>query len=494
MGFSVAITPENLLFVLIGATVGTLFGAFPGLGAPTAIALLLPLTFTLDPTTAIIMLAGIYYGAMYGNSISAVLIGIPGNSAAVITALEGHKLALKGRAGHALTVSAVSSFAAGILGMIIFAVMGPQLAWLALRFGPPEYFCLMILAFAMLPAFATEGRAKLLVSLGLGLAFAVVGVDQFTTHPRFTFGLPELFSGIPFVPAIIGLFGIGDVFYLAGFTHKYDKQLRGVTISELFPVFAEWVRLKWTILRNSLLGFAVGVLPGAGATIASFAAYAMERSFSKRPQEFGSGVMEGVASGEAANSGASIGAMVPLLTLGIPGSGATAVMMGGFLIWGLQPGPMLFQNDPKFVWGLIASLLIGNIMLLLMNIFLVPVFAQILRIRQTVLTSIILVFCAAGVYSVNTSVSDIWIMLAFGFLGYIFNLMTIPTAPLVLGLVLGRMLEANMRQSFALSDSGLFIFLQRPISATILIIAAAAFFLPPLYDVFKAFIRRYSKT
>ena len=487
MGFSVALSPANVFFVLIGAIVGTLFGAFPGLSAPTAIALLLPLTFSLNPTTAIIMLAGIYYGSTYGNSISAVLIGIPGDSAAVVTAMEGHKLALKNRAGHALTVSAVSSFAAGIIGTLIFSITGPKLAWWALKLGPPEYFSLIIMAFAMLPAFSSGGRVKLLVSLGLGLAFATIGFDNFTAHTRFTFGMPELYSGIPFVPAIIGLFGIADVFYHAGLPDKFREQLKGVTFRELFPAVSEWIRLKWTILRNSVLGFAIGVLPGAGATIASFAAYAMERSFSKKPETFGTGVIEGVSSAEAGNSGASIGAMVPLLTLGIPGSGSTAIMLGGFLIWGLQPGPMLFQNDPEFAWGLIASMCIGNLMLLAINIFLVPLFAQILRVRYSILATIIVVFCSAGVYSVNTNLFDVWIMFGFGVLGYILNLMGIPIASLVLGLVLGKILESNMRQSFALSDSGLFILLERPISTTLLVISALVFFVPPLYDQYKKF-------
>ncbi len=487
MGFSIALSPANLFFVLMGSIVGTVFGAFPGLSAPTAIALLLPVTFSLNPTSAIIMLAGIYYGSTYGNSISAVLIGIPGDPAAVVTALEGNKLALKKRGGHALTVSAVSSFAAGILGTLIFSITGPKLAWWALELGPPEYFALIIMAFAMLPAFSTSGRIKLLVSLGLGLAFATIGFDNFTAHIRFTFDIPELYSGIPFVPAIIGLFGIADIFYHAGLPDKFRTQLTGVALKDLFPAASEWIRLKWTILRNSILGFLIGVLPGAGATIASFAAYAMERSFSKKPETFGTGIIEGVASAEAGNSGASIGAMVPLLTLGIPGSGSTAIMLGGFLIWGLQPGPMLFQNDPGFAWGLIASMCIGNLMLLIMNIFLVPLFAQILRVKYSILATLIVVFCAAGVYSVNTNVADIWIMFGFGVLGYILNLMRIPIPPLVLGLVLGKILEANMRQTFALSDSGLFLLFERPISATLLVISFLIFTVPPLYDQFKKF-------
>lgn len=489
LGFGTALSLQNLFFVFAGAAVGTLFGAFPGLSAPTAIALLLPLTFGLDPTSAIIMMAGIYYGSTFGNAITAVLIGIPGDSAAVMTALEGYKLAQKGKAGHALTVSAVSSFFACLMGVLIFAAAGPTLAWWALDFGPPEYFALIVMSFAMMPAFASEGRAKLLVALAIGLVLATVGVDQFTARERFTFGMPELFSGIPFVPAIIGLFGIADVFYYAGLKRGTGEKPPVVRIRDLFPSAAEWVALRWTIVRGGVTGFVIGVLPGAGATIAHFAAYAVERSSSKIRDRFGTGELAGVSAAEAGNSGAAIGAMVPLMTLGIPGSGATAIMLGGFLIWGLQPGPMLFHSQPVFAWGLIASMFIGNIMLLFLNTVFVPLYARILQVPGTILTTIVVVFCSAGVYSVNTSVADIWIMFAFGILGYGLNLLRFPIAPLVLGLVLGPMLEANMRQSFALSDSGFLIFLQRPISATLVAISVILFFGPVVYDIIKSRVR-----
>lgn len=468
-----------LLFVFIGCVVGTLFGAFPGLSAPTAIALLLPLTFALDPTAAIIMLAGIYYGSQFGNSIAAVLLGIPGDSAAVVTAMEGHALAKADRAGHALTIAAVASFGAGIMGVALFVLLGPSLAWLGLKFGDPEYAALILLAFTMLPAFAEGRKVRMVVALLLGLAFSTVGLDYATALPRFTFGQTWLLEGIPFVPAIIGLFGVADAFHAAGqislgaATARASIHFRG-----LFPGMRDWAAVGWTMLRSSVLGFFIGVLPGAGATIASFAAYAMERNLARDRESFGRGRIEGLAAAEAGNSGASIGAMLPMLALGIPGSGATAVMLGGFLIWGLQPGPMLFEQQPAFVWGLVASMLFGNMMLLVMNILLVPIFAQVLRVPKAVLAPLIIVFCVAGAYATNNSMADVWIMFGFGLLGLLLRYAQVPIAPLVLGLVLGLAFEKHLRRSLQLSDNGLMTFVDRPISLSILIVAALVAFAP----------------
>jgi putative tricarboxylic transport membrane protein len=480
LGFQTALSPANLGFVFIGAVIGTLFGAFPGLSAPTAIALLLPLTFALDPTSAIIMLAGIYYGSQYGNSISAVLLGIPGDSAAVVTAIEGHKLTDQGRAGHALTIAATSSFAAGIIGVVIFAAAGPPLAWFGLRFGDPEYAAVILLAFCMLPAFATEGRVKMLVALALGLLFATVGLDYATARPRFTFNQTALLDGLPFVAAIIGLFGVSDVLYNAGIGGFASRISRSIRLRELFPPASIWPPLGLPMLRSSALGFFIGVLPGAGATIASFAAYAMERAVARDRSTFGRGRLEGLVAGEAGNSGASIGAMLPMIALGIPGSGATAVMLGGFLIWGLEPGPTLFVREPAFVWGLVASMLIGNVMLLAMNVLLVPGFAWALRMPYAVLAPLIVVFCAAGTYAVNNSFADVWIMFAFGVLGYLLRLLDVPLAPLVLGLVLGPSFESHLRRTMQISDEGLLIFTNRPLSAAILAAALVLILLPPL--------------
>lgn len=472
LGLSTAASFEMLLFVFIGCTVGTLFGAFPGLSAPTAIALLLPLTFSLDPTAAIIMLAGIYYGSQFGNSIAAVLLGIPGDSAAVVTAMEGHALAKRHRAGHALTMAAVASFGAGVLGVVLFVLFGPSLAWLGLKFGDPEYAALILLAFTMLPAFAEGKKWRMVIALLFGLFLSTVGLDYATALPRFTFDQTWLLEGIPFVPAIIGLFGVADAFYTAGQRSMTSAPVNlRMPFRSLFPALKDWVAVRWTLLRSAVLGFFVGILPGAGATIASFAAYAMERNLARDRKGFGNGRLEGLAAGEAGNSGASIGAMLPMLALGIPGSGATAVILGGFLIWGLQPGPMLFEQQPVFVWGLIASMLFGNMMLLFMNVLLVPVFAQALRVPKAVLAPLIIIFCVAGAYATNNSMADVWIMFAFGLLGLLLRFAQVPIAPLVLGLVLGLAFEKHLRRSLQLSDNGLMIFLDRPISLMLLILA-----------------------
>lgn len=480
-GFAVALTFHNLAFVLIGVLVGTTFGAFPGLNAATAIALLLPLTFSLDPTSAVIMLCGIYYGSQYGNSIAAVLLGIPGDSAAVLTSIEGHKLALSGRAGHALTLSAVSSFVGSIIGVVLIAVASPILADVALSFGPAEYFAVVLLGFATLPAFADEGRIKLLVSLGMGLALGVVGQDSTTATERFTFGTTELLSGIPFVAAIIGLFGIADIFYLCGKQDSDSSRPRAPKLKELFPAWTDWIFARWAMLRGSIVGFMIGVLPGAGATIASFTTYALERQLARDKTGFGQGRIDGLAAAEAGNNGAAIGAMVPLLTLGIPGSTSTAIMFGGFLIWGLQPGPQLFQNNPEFVWGLIASMLIGNVALLIICVTMIPMFALTLRIPFSILAPLVIVFCSFGTYSVNTSFADVWIMFAFGVLGYVMRLVRLPVAPMVLGLVLQPILESKLRLALTLAGGDLMVFVERPITAGLLAVAFLLFFGPVLF-------------
>lgn len=484
-GFLIALSWQNILFVMIGIAVGMIFGILPGVGAATAIALLLPLTFSLGATTAVIMLCGIYYGAQYGNGITAILLGIPGDSPAVVSSIEGYAMALKGRAGHALTISAVSSFVASILGIVLLAVCSPLLAQVALSFGPAEYFAVVMLGFATLPAFAEEGRVKLLVSLGLGLFMGTVGLDATTASARFTFGTTELLSGVPFVAAIIGLFGVSDMFYLWGQQSDKLERPKAPRFMELFPPLSDWWLIRWAMFRGSVVGFLVGILPGAGATIAAFTAYAVEQQVARDKTGFGHGRMEGLAAAEAGNNSAAIGAMVPLLTLGIPGSTATAIMFGGFLIWGLQPGPALFQNNPDFVWGLIASMLIGNIALLIMCMTMVPLFAQFLRIPFTLMAPLVIVMCAFGTYSVDSSISDVWIMFAFGLLGYIMRLALIPIAPMVLGLVLEPILESKLRLALTLSGGDMMTFVERPITASLLLIAAVIFLGPVVLAAYR---------
>jgi putative tricarboxylic transport membrane protein len=482
LGFATAFTPENLLYVLIGVSVGMLFGAFPGLGAPTAIALLLPLTFTLEAGGAIIMLAGIYYGSMYGSTITSILVNVPGESASVVTAWDGHQMARKGRAGQALTIAAVGSFVAGTFGTALFMVVGPALASFALSFGPPEYFSLMVFALATLPGLAGAGasRVKMLLSLVLGLLFALVGVDNFTGESRYTLGSAEFLSGISFIPAVIGLFGIADVLYMARYRNATPIEQQGLSLRKVWPSRMEWMRVRFSIIRGSVLGFFVGVLPGAGATVASFLAYATEKKASKHPEEFGKGAPEGVAGPESANNSAAMGAFVPTLTLGVPGSGATAVLLGGLMLWGLTPGPLLFENNPEFVWGLVASMYTGNILLLAMSILLIPLFARVLRTPSTILMPLIVVFCAVGAVGATGSMFDLWTMFFFGALGYLFKRLDIPMAPLVMGLVLGPLLEGSLRQGLTMSQGSLAIFIERPLSAALLAATVLMFLLPPL--------------
>jgi putative tricarboxylic transport membrane protein len=468
-GLWTALQPINLLFVFLGAVIGTLVGAFPGLSAPTAIALLLPITFTLEPTTAIIMMAGIYYGSQFGNAISAVLLGVPGEPSSVATVIEGYAMTKRGRAGVALSISAIASFAAGIIGVIIFALVGPPLAWLGLRFGPAEYVALILLAFCMLPALAGQGKMKMIVAFLIGLFIALIGLDQFTSQARFTFRQPDLMEGVPLVVALIGLFGVGDVLHAPSAPANMAAAQR-VRLREMWPTASDWIAMRWSSLRGSVLGFLIGTLPGAGATIAALAAYALERGIARDKSQFQHGSVEGLAAAEAGNSSASIGAMLPLIALGIPGSATTAVMLGGFLIWGLEPGPSMFQKHPEFVWGLIASMIIGNAMLLVMCTLLVPLFARILQLPYSVLSALVVVFCAAGAYAVNNSIADIWLMMGFACLAYVLRLANIPIAPVALGLVLGELLEKNLRNALQLSDSGMLIFVERPISLTIIVI------------------------
>ncbi len=367
-GFSIALTPMNLLFGAIGCIFGTFIGAMPGIGAPTGIAVLLPLTFGMNPTSGIIMLAGIYYGSMYGGTISSVLVNVPGESSSVMTALEGHKMALRGRAGAALTVSAVGSFIAGTIGVVGLMLLAVPVSAFGLKFGPPEQFALFLFAFTSLVGFASESRSKTLVAIVLGLLIATVGNDPLSGRSRFTFGSIDLMGGIDFVTVAVGIFGIGEVMlaFEQNFRMEFIESRLG--LRDVFPSAKEWAASFWPIVRGTVLGFMVGILPAAGATVAAFMSYGVEKQLSRHPEEFGNGAIEGVAGPEAANNSATAGAMVPLLTLGIPGSASTAVMLGAFMIWGLRPGPLLFAKNPDFVWGLIASMYVGNVLLLILNV------------------------------------------------------------------------------------------------------------------------------
>ena len=471
MGFSISLTPINILYCLAGAFFGQIIGVLPGIGAPTAVALLLPLTFSVNPTSAIIMFAGIYYGVAYGGTITSVLINVPGESSTVMTCLDGYQMALKGRAGAALAVAAIGSWIAGTLSIVILMCFAPVLANFALRFGPTEYFGLALMSFGLLTVFGGEEPVKTVVSTIIGLLLATVGLDVVSGLPRFAFGIPQLLGGFDFIVIICGIFGLAEVFNSIEKHEEGEMIKQKMRLKDLFLTRAEWVASRWAILRGAVIGFAVGIIPAGGITTASFLAYLAEKRYSKHPERFGTGIIEGVAAPEAANNSASISGFAPLLALGIPGSPTTAVMLAGFMMWGIRPGPLLFQTNADLVWGLISSKFIGNLILLIMNLFLIPLFVMVLRVPYTILMCFIVIFAAIGAFSVNNTLFDVWMMLGFGVLGYVMKKLRYPIVPLVLGLVLGRLAENSLRQALMISGGSLAIFFTRPISA--LFIAAA---------------------
>ena len=474
MGFHVAVTPLNLLLCFLGALAGTIIGALPGIGPSAGLAILLPLTFGMNPTSAMIMMAGLYCGAMYGGTITSVLINVPGESSSVMTCLDGYQMALQGRAGKALGIAAIGSFIAGTASVVFLMLLSIPLVKFALSFGPPEYFALMLMGLCTIAGLTGGSVLKALVGTFLGLLISTPGMDAFSGLPRLTFGLTGLLGGVNFLVVAVGLFGIGEVLYNAEQIMKLEFVTEKIKIKEVWPNREEWRVSAMPIIRGTFIGFIVGVLPGAGSTIASFMSYATEKRFSKHPELFGKGAIEGVAGPEAANNSATGGAMVPLLTLGIPGSGTTAIMLGALMMFGLQPGPLLFQKNPDFVWGVIASMYIGNIMLLIMNIACIPLFVKILKIPNALLFPLIIVFATVGVYSVDGNIFDVWMLYVFGVMGYFMKKFDMPPAPVVLSVVLGPMIERALRQSLAMSLGSYDIFFTRPISAVLLLVGLAA--------------------
>jgi len=478
MGFSISLTPINILYCLAGCFFGQIVGVLPGIGAPTAIALLLPLTFSLNPTSAIIMFAGIYYGVAYGGTITSVLINVPGESSTVMTCIDGYQMALKGRAGAALSVSAIGSWIAGTGSIIILMCFAPALAKFALRFGPAEYFGLALMSFGLLTVFGGEEPIKTLISTVIGLFIATIGLDIVSGLPRFAFGVPQLLGGIDFIVIICGIFGVAEVFNSIEEPEEGDLVKTKMRLKDLFLTKAEWIASRWAIVRGGIIGFLTGIIPAGGITTASFLAYLAEKRVSKHPERFGTGVIEGVASPEAANNAASISGFAPLLALGIPGSPTTAVMLAGFMMWGIRPGPLLFQTKPDLVWGLISSKFIGNLILLLMNLFLIPLFVMVLRVPYTILMGFIVLFASVGAFTVNNNLFDVWMMLGFGVLGYVMKKLRYPIVPLVLGLVLGRLAENSLRQALTISGGSLSIFFTKPISAIFIAAAILAYLTP----------------
>ena len=472
LGFSVALSLHNLAFAFVGCMIGTAIGVLPGIGPLATVALLLPITFGLDPVTAMIMLAGIYYGAQYGGSTSAILLNLPGEVTAVATTLEGHKMALRGRAGAALAVAALGSFFAGTVATAVVAASGPLLTSVALSFGPAEYFSLILLGLIIATVLAQGSVFKSVAMIALGVAFGLVGTDVQSGQLRFTFGFPELFEGIGFVPVAMGIFGIAEI--VRNLESPENRPRSVARVGSLWLTKDEIRRATPSVLRGTALGSVLGVLPGGGLALSTFASYMMEQRLSKHRREFGTGAIEGVAGPESANNAASQTSFIPMLTLGIPANAVMALMIGALMIQGIQPGPRMMDTQPELFWGLIASMWIGNLMLLIINLPLIGVWVSLLRVPYRFLYPTILVFCAIGVYSVNSSPFDVYQTALFGLLGYLLVKLRCEPAPLLIGFVLGPLLEEYLRRAMLVSRGNPAVFIERPISAVLLAIGAIA--------------------
>jgi putative tricarboxylic transport membrane protein len=468
-GFAMALTPHVLLYAFVGCLVGTLVGVLPGVGPLAGISLLLPVTYGLNATSAIVLLAGIYYGAMYGGSTTSILMRIPGEAASVMTCIDGYAMTQKGRAGAALAVAAVGSFVAGTLSIVGLMFLAPPLAEFALRFGPPENFALMVLGLLVLAYMSSGPITRSLTMAALGLLLGMVGMDTMTGMLRFDYGVSELSDGIGIVPVAVGLFGISEIILSAG--SGAGTEIRAPRLRELLPTQKEWLASAGPIGRGTLLGFFIGILPGPGHVISSFVSYSVERRLSNHPERFGQGAIEGVAGPESANNAATSGAFVPMLALGLPSGAVPAIMLAAMMIHGIAPGPLLMQQQPQLFWAVIASMYVGNVMLLILNLPFVGIFVNILRIPNSYLYPSLLAFATIGVYSVNNSVVDVWVMAGSGLLGYVLRKLDYEIAPIILGLVLAPMMELSFRQSLAMSAGSYTIFFSHPIASSMLLIA-----------------------
>ena len=469
-GFSVALQPHNIFFCFIGVLIGTLIGVLPGIGPVGAMSILLPITFGISPVTAIIMLSGIYYGAQYGGSTTSILVGIPGEAASVVTTLDGHQMALQGRAGPALGIAAFGSFIAGTIGIIGLMLLAPPLASIALKFGPPEYFALMIMGLVILTYLAQKSMTKSLMMAGVGVLAGVVGLDTMTGLPRFTFGVSDLLDGIGIAPLSMGLFGVSEILLNVERTIK-----QGVVVSQvknLLPSRQDWKESFAPIVRGSFSGFLLGILPGGGAVLASFISYGTEKRLSKTPEKFGHGAIAGVAGPEAANNAAAQAAFIPLLTLGIPANAVMGILLGALMIHGITPGPLMIQKNPELFWGTVTSMYLGNAMLLVLNLPLIGLWVRLLRVRYAVLFPLILFIALIGAYVINGSEMDLYMMLFFGVVGYLMRKFDYEPAPLILAYVLSPILEDSLRQSLIISSGSMGIFVSRPIAAGFLFISA----------------------
>jgi putative tricarboxylic transport membrane protein len=483
-GFSLALTPLYLYYALIGAILGTIVGVLPGLGPLGAMAILLSFTLKLDATGAMILFAGIYYGAMYGGSTTSILLNIPGEAASVVTCIDGYQMAQKGRAGAALTVSAVGSFIAGTISILGLMGVALFLADIALRFGPPEFFAIGVCGLALLVRLSEGSPLQAFIMILLGMALATVGVDFLTGIERFTFGIHELGQGIDFLPVAMGIFGIAEVLVTVE-QKEFIQSVRKVRMRELLPTREEWRRSLPPMFRGSALGFLIGLVPGPSPVIATFVSYISEKRLSSTPEEFGKGAIEGVAGPEAANNAAVGGAYVPLFALGIPFTPAMAIVLGTLMLHGLTPGPNLMKTKPDLFWAVIASMYIGNFMLLVLNLPLVNIFVSILKVPRNILLPVIVLICLIGVYTVNSSSLDLLMLAVFGFVGYGLRRVGFPVAPLILAMVIGPMLETSLRQSLNITGGNLADMIFRPICLTMYSIVGITFILPPVLRFFS---------
>ena len=486
-GFAVCLQPINLWYTFLGVFLGTIIGVLPGIGPSAGIALLIPVTFGMNPTSALIMMAGIFYGTKYGGSTTSILIRTPGEAASVMTSIDGYAMAKNGRAGAALAVSAIGSFIAGTIGVVALTLFAIPLASMALKFGPAEYFTLMLFAMTAVASLTGSSPAKGMLSATIGLMIATIGIDLQSGQPRYTFGIPEFQDGVGFVVVVVGLFAISEVFRGMEDIYKGTAAEMIKIKGKLWLTRDEWKRSIGPIWRGGVIGFIIGVLPGAGGTIASILSYTTEKRLSKHPEEFGHGAIEGVAGPESANNADTAGALVPLLTLGVPGGGSTAVLLGAFIMYGIQPGPLLFQNRPDLVWGLIDSMYIGNIMLLILNLPLIGVFVRLLYIPAGMLYPLIVSISCIGAYAINGSMTDLYLILFFGIVGYIFDKVDIPVAPLVLSLVLGGMMEQSFRQAMTISGGNPKIFFNSTITISLVILSVISIITPFILARMKMF-------
>ncbi len=481
-GFSVALQPMNLLWVTVGGILGTIVGMLPGLGPATGVAVLLPMTFTMGPEAAMITMTGVYYGAMFGGSRSSILINTPGDGAAIAATFDGYPMAQNGRAEAALAMSAIASFIGGIIAAVIMVFVARPVSMFALKFGPTQYFMLMVFALSATASMAKGNAFKGFISVILGLMIATIGIDAQSGVNRFTFGFLELQGGVDFLVVIIAIYALGEVFKSFK-SIKDGKKKMQTKFGKIWITKEDWKRSKWPILRNTPLGFLIGALPGAGGTMASLMAYNNEKQMSKHPEEFGKGAIEGLAAPEAANNAASVGALIPMLTLGIPGSGTTAVMMGALLMLGLQPGPLLFTQHPNLAWGLIASMFVGNLILAIVNIPMAGLLVRVLSVPPKILYPIVLGLAFVGTYAISSSVIDFYILLIFGLIGLFMSHAKIPTAPLILAVIVGNTMEQSFRQAMTISNNDLSVFFKSNISIILFVLTIGSIAL----SIFKDF-------